>query len=53
MLNKKQILENSLDQIIDALNNDMPEECWKVAKSLTEKKMLELDDLKDVILNTK
>lgn len=51
VLNKKTILEDSLENMKDALHNNLSEDVWKITKDLSERKLLELSDLEDTVQN--
>lgn len=51
VLNKKSILEDGLENMKDALHNNLSEDVWKITKDLSEKRLLELSDLEDTVQN--
>lgn len=49
MRNQLRIFETNAEDLRESLHKHLPEECWKLIKSLNEKRMIEMDDLKDVL----
>lgn len=49
LLNKKSILSDKLDEMKDSLHNNLPEEVWKISRELTEKRLLDLDDIQEAL----